>query len=243
MNYNNYRAIEPDKTTVGEIVAANYNAAGVFRKFGMDFCCGGGITLQKACKDINTDLESVLSELQKLNEINVNVDENYQAWEPGYLIDHIIDTHHNFVRNKTVEISAYAKKVASVYGKQYPENITISQKFDLLSEDLIKHLSDEEEIVFPLIRSVKSNRTRGIEISKEQIDSLKKHLDSMITDHDGAGKILKELRKLSNNYTPPTDACTTYRVLYHNLELFESDLHMHVHLENNILFKKAEQYI
>ncbi|MEX0945207.1 MAG: iron-sulfur cluster repair di-iron protein [Balneolaceae bacterium] len=242
MNFDQSDYKHLSNTSVGHVVAKNYKSAEIFSKYGIDFCCGGGISIEEACKKKQIDTNDVLSDLKKLDQVE-SKSQNFNAWDIDYLIDHIIDTHHRFVRNKTVEISAYANKVAKVYGKQYPENVTISQKFDLLSEDLIRHLSDEEETVFPLIRSVKSNRTKGIEITKEQIDSLNKHLVSMITDHDGAGQILKELRNLSNNYTPPTDACTTYRVLYNNLELFESDLHMHVHLENNILFKKAEQYI
>ncbi|MEX2463282.1 MAG: iron-sulfur cluster repair di-iron protein [Balneolaceae bacterium] len=242
MNFDQSDNKHLSNTSVGDVVAKNYKSAEIFSKYGIDFCCGGGISIEEACKKKQIDTNDVLSDLKKLDQVE-SKSQNFNAWDIDYLIDHIIDTHHRFVRNKTVEISAYANKVAKVYGKQYPENVTISQKFDLLSEDLIRHLSDEEETVFPLIRSVKSNRTKGIEITKEQIDSLNKHLVSMITDHDGAGQILKELRNLSNNYTPPTDACTTYRVLYNNLELFESDLHMHVHLENNILFKKAEQYI
>lgn len=242
MNFDQSDYKHLSNTSVGDVVAKNYKSAEIFSKYGIDFCCGGGISIEEACKKKQIDTNDVLSDLKKLDQVE-SKSQNFNAWDIDYLIDHIIDTHHRFVRNKTVEISAYANKVAKVYGKQYPENVTISQKFDLLSEDLIRHLSDEEETVFPLIRSVKSNRTKGIEITKEQIDSLNKHLVSMITDHDGAGQILKELRNLSNNYTPPTDACTTYRVLYNNLELFESDLHMHVHLENNILFKKAEQYI
>lgn len=242
MNFDQSDNKNLSNTSVGDVVAKNYKSAEIFSKYGIDFCCGGGISIEEACKKKQIDTNDVLSDLKKLDQVE-SKSQNFNAWDIDYLIDHIIDTHHRFVRNKTVEISAYANKVARVYGKQYPENVTISQKFDLLSEDLIRHLSDEEETVFPLIRSVKSNRTKGIEIPKEQVDSLKNLLVSMITDHDGAGQILKELRNLSNNYTPPTDACTTYRVLYNNLELFESDLHMHVHLENNILFKKAEQYI
>lgn len=242
MNFDQSDNKNLSNTSVGDVVAKNYKSAEIFSKYGIDFCCGGGISIEEACKKKQIDTNDVLSDLKKLDQVE-SKSQNFNAWDIDYLIDHIIDTHHRFVRNKTVEISAYANKVARVYGKQYPENVTISQKFDLLSEDLIRHLSDEEETVFPLIRSVKSKRTKGIEIPKKQVDSLKNLLVSMITDHDGAGQILKELRKLSNNYTPPTDACTTYRVLYNNLELFESDLHMHVHLENNILFKKAEQYI
>lgn len=238
----------PDKSittqsTVGEIVADNFKAAEIFTKYGIDFCCGGGISLQKASEKQDIDSQVLISELNDAGRTESDPDQNFSAWETDYLIEHIKRTHHQFVRIKTDEIGSYAKKVARVYGDRYPENITISEKFDLLSSELLQHLSDEEEIVFPLITEIRSKRMRGEHISDELIRQLKDELEHMESDHEGAGKILKELRELSHQFTPPADACTTYRILYQNLELFEKDLHMHVHLENNILFKKAEQYI
>lgn len=240
--------LSPDKTfsaqsTVGEVVADNFKAAEVFTKYGIDFCCGGGISLQKASEKQDVDTQVLISELNDTVKTESDPDQNFSAWEPDYLIEHIKRTHHQFVRTKTDEISAYAKKVARVYGDRYPENIVISDKFDLLSSELMQHLSDEEEIVFPMISEIGSKRMKGEQISDELIQKLKEELIHMESDHDGAGQIVKDLRELSHQFTPPADACTTYRILYKNLELFEKDLHLHVHLENNILFKKAEQYI
>lgn len=231
------------QSKVGEIVADNFKAAQIFTKYGIDFCCGGGISLQKASEKHNIDTNNLVSELNETDKMNSGEHQNYAAWEVEYLINHIIQTHHQFVRTKTVEISSYAKKVARVYGEQYPENLAISEKFELLSAEMMQHLSDEEQIVFPLILDIKTKRMKGEMPSDTQIRKLKDEIEHMESDHEGAGNILKELRQLSNQFTPPADACTTYRILYKNLELFESDLHLHVHLENNILFKKAEQYI
>ncbi|TVR35448.1 MAG: iron-sulfur cluster repair di-iron protein [Balneolaceae bacterium] len=230
-------------TPIGDIVAGNYHAAGVFKEFGIDFCCGGGVSLDKACQKRNLDIEKVVAKLNLLQKSEISPDQNYNAWEPGYLIDHIEETHHNFVRTKTAEITAYAEKVAGVHGERHPENVAIYEKFVALSRELLNHLEAEEERVFPLIRTIFEARLRGETIPEEVIESLKNELELMEDDHEEAGDVMKEIRELSNQFTPPADACRTYQILYMNLAGFEEDLHKHVHLENNILFKKAEQLI
>jgi regulator of cell morphogenesis and NO signaling len=243
MNYKEQGTINPDKITIGEIVANNYNTAGVFRRHGMDFCCGGGITLQKACEKRNVDLKEVMKDLEAINTGSASANENFKAWEPGYLIDHIIQTHHKFVRNKIEEIAAYAEKVARVHGQNHPENVQIYQKFISLGSELMEHLIAEEEVAFPLIKSLAESRALGEELRLDEVENLKEQLELMVDDHDGAGRLMEEIRELSNQFNPPSYACATYRILYQNLEGFEEDLHKHVHLENNILFKKAEKLI
>lgn len=237
------KVINPEVTTVGEIVADNYHAAGVFRQYGLDFCCGGGISLKDACEKRNLDTDRVLNDLLSINWGQISADVNYQAWEPGYLIDHIIDNHHRFVRSKTKEISVYALKVASVHGERHPENKKIYSLFVKLAQELIKHLEDEEKRVFPLILDIYNSRLNSASVDGEKIEALRKEVEKMEDDHEGAGATMTEIRKLSNDFTPPEDACATYKILYQNLEGFEEDLHKHVHLENNILFKKAENLI
>ena len=230
-------------TRIGDIVADNYHAAGVFKEFGIDFCCGGGITLEKACEKRNLNTNEVLEKLNLIQTSNQHSDINYNAWEPGFLIDHIERTHHNFVRTKTHEISAYAAKVAKVHGERHPENVEIYNKFVALSRELLEHLESEEERVFPLIREIYKSRMNGESIPDKIHDRLQEELELMEEEHEGAGDIMKEIRALSNDFTPPQDACATYRILYQNLAGFEEDLHKHVHLENNILFMKAEQLV
>ncbi len=232
-----------EKETVGEIVAKNYHAAGVFRHFGIDFCCGGDISLEEACEKRNVDTKKVMHELSHIPWDQPSADENYQAWEPDFLIDHIKNTHHRFVLSKTDEILGYAAKVEKVHGQSRPENVEIFHIFKDLTKELLRHLEDEETRVFPLIEEIYSKRLKGQEIPVGQIDALQKELDDMVADHEGAGDAMKTIRQLSHNFTPPEGACATYRIFYQNLEGFEKDLHKHVHLENNILFKKAEKYI
>jgi regulator of cell morphogenesis and NO signaling len=231
------------EVTVGEIVAWNYNAAGVFRKYGMDFCCGGGVSLKEACEKRNVRLDEVLDRLKDLEKETINGPGNFMAWEIPYLIKYIEDTHHRYVRRKTDEIAAYAQKVAKVHGDRHPENIGINEAFTELAYEMLKHLQAEEETVFPLIEGISQKRKKGETVSEVEINRLKSELAEMENDHDGAGGLMKKIRELSNDYTPPQYACSTYQILYKNLEGFEQDLHKHVHLENNILFKKAEELI
>ncbi len=235
--------IKPEKTTIGEIVSSNYHAAGVFKKAGIDFCCGGGITLEKACAKKGLNPDEIVTILNALLQASVDQNSNYNAWSPDYLINHIIDTHHNFVRDKTSEIISYAGKVARVHGERNPENVAIYQRFLTLSREMLDHLKSEEERLFPLIKQIYQARMSGKPVSEDDINALRNELDQMEDEHEAAGDLMKEIRALSNDYTPPADACRTYQILYKNLEGFEADLHKHVHLENNILFKKAEQLV
>lgn len=228
---------------IGDIVSENYHTAGVFKEYGIDFCCGGGKPLNEVCEKNGLSLNEVI---QKLNTIPWQGSEsghNYKEWDAGFLIDYIINTHHQFVRRKTEEISAYAAKVARVHGERHPENVEILKCFVTLSNELIEHLEAEETTVFPLIKKLSAKLENGESLLEAEIDKLRGQLSLMEDDHDGAGQVMAKIRELSHNFTPPEDACRTYQILYQNLEGFEEDLHKHVHLENNILFKKAEKLI
>lgn len=229
--------------TVGDIVTENYHAAGVFKEYGIDFCCGGGQTLQKVCKKNGISIDVVLEKLEQVSGDSSKEAQNYKEWKPNFLIDYIINVHHSFVRNKTDEISVYAAKVARVHGENHPENIDILKKFTTLANEMIEHLEAEEATVFPLIKKLSTKLENGEGLLETEKDKLRGQLSLMVDDHEGAGQLMADIRTLSHNFTPPEDACRTYQILYQNLSGFEEDLHKHVHLENNILFKKAEKLI
>lgn len=235
---NDPRTIE--NMNIGDIVADNYHAAGVFKEFGIDFCCGGGKPLGEVCERKGLDTDQVTLKLRNIPTGNSAGHQNFKQWEPDFLIDYIINNHHTFVRTKTEEILGYAAKVARVHGERHPNNIEIYQLFSALAAELMDHLEDEESTVFPLIKNIYRKAKENTEIDTELIARLREELIKMVDDHDGAGDLMKKIRALSNDFTPPADACATYTILYQNLAGFEEDLHQHVHLENNILFKKAE---
>lgn len=228
---------------VGEIVTENYHAAGVFREFGIDFCCGGSQLLSTVCEKRGVDLHKIKLELENSYQKKDSEDDHYNDWSPSFLIDYIVNNHHSYVRRKTPEITAYAAKVARVHGERHPENVKIYRKFTELVNELEDHLMSEENSVFPLIKSIGITLENGGSVDAQKIKALRQELDQMETEHEGAGKLMAEISELSNRFTPPEDACATYRILYQNLEGFEQDLHKHVHLENNILFKKAEELL
>jgi len=228
---------------VGEIVARNYDTAGILKKHGLDFCCGGGKSLKEACGKKNLDPDNIIRELAEILDRPAGEGSDFNRWSPEHLIDYIEERHHSYVRTKIDEIRIFAEKVAMVHGSSHPENIEIFQLFSQLAEEMAGHLESEEKTVFPLIKSIYEKRLTGSEVKPEEMSKLKGILAEMEDEHELAGNLMKNIRELSNDFTPPEDACMTYRVLYHNLQAFEEDLHRHVHLENNILFEKMTKLV
>ncbi len=225
--------------TVGELVAEDYRKAGIFREFGIDFCCGGKRSIGEACSKKNLDGELVIQALEKLDNQPDVSDENFSEWEADKLVDYIVDTHHTYVRNKIPEISTYSRKVARVHGQQHAETLKISFIFALLSTELNAHVDKEENFLFPYIKYLVKTQKDGITPEKPFFSSVKNPVTMMEKDHDEAGKEMAKIESLSNGYNPPEDACPTFRILYKNLKAFQEDLHKHIHLENNILFPMA----
>lgn len=224
--------------TVGQIVADDYRAAQIFRTFGLDFCCGGNKTVAEAAAGKSIDPEIVKQALQKLDNTE-SEHNNYNDWSIDFLTDYIINNHHRFTRDKLPEIAAYAKKVAKVHGNRHKELIEIYSEFTRLHAEITDHLNKEEEILFPYIKKLAEAEKTGTKPDVANFGMAADPISMMEEEHDEAGASMARIRRLSNDFTPPEDACATYRVLFENLEGFEKDLHKHVHLENNILFPKA----
>lgn len=227
-----------DNRTIGEIVAEDYRAAQVFKQYDMDFCCGGGRTVKEACEKKGIAVDDIAADLAMLGGSSGRAD-NYKDWSPGFLVDYIMNNHHNYVRNKLPEIQQYAQKVAKVHGSSYPENIEILSVFKRLAPELLHHLEKEEQVLFPYIKELVEADRNNKKPPAPNFGSAEHPVKMMEAEHEEAGEAMEQIRQLSNDFTPPEEACATYRVLYANLEEFRDDLHKHVHLENNILFPKA----
>lgn len=228
-----------EERTVGEIVSEDYRTAGVFKKYGLDFCCGGKRKLADACERKGLDLNLLLSEIDNLSVRDYD-HHRYNEWSPVFLIDYIINNHHHFVRTKLPEIKAYATKVAKVHGKSYPVLNDMLDLFLVLKDEMLSHLDAEERVLFPYIKKMTEARKNGTALEREQqTGTAADAIEMMEQEHDEAGNLMAQLEEMSNDFTPPEDACTTFRVYFQNLEGFRDDLHKHVHLENNILFPKA----
>ncbi len=223
--------------TVADVVTENIKTAHVFKKYGIDFCCGGGISIEKACEKKNLDIQKLKEDLLKVNEVSKAYD--YDSWSLDFLIDHIVNIHHTYVEASIPLILQYSNKVAKVHGHHYSEVIEINKLFTDVANELASHLKKEEIILFPYIKKMLQLRKEGGYVIPPSFGSVNNPIAMMEAEHDTAGDIFKEIARLTNNYTPPENACNTFRALYAKLEEFEQDLHTHIHLENNILHKKA----
>ncbi len=227
-----------ENITVAEVVTENIKASNVFKKHGIDFCCGGGISIEKACAKNGVDYATLEKELMAVDE-TPNRTYDYNSWELDFLIDHIVNIHHTFVKESLPIILQYAEKVASVHGHHYEEVLKINSLFQDVAADLSAHLKKEELVLFPYIKQLTKREKKGKELTPVHFGKITNPITMMEQEHETVGDIFKAIAKLTNNYTPPEEACNTFRALYASLDEFEQDLHQHIHLENNILHPKA----
>ncbi|MDP4250745.1 MAG: iron-sulfur cluster repair di-iron protein [Bacteroidota bacterium] len=225
--------------TLGQIAAKDLRKAEVFKKYGLDFCCGGKKTVREACKEKGIDATRVEEELQHPENLESADRNSYNEWSLGFLADFIVNNHHNYIRKNLPELRGYAEKCARVHGAHHPELLSIKQLVEQVNDELLDHLEHEERILFPYIKSLEhadpnraTAKTTGAQKLKDLIDNLEK-------EHAFIGEAFDRIRQLSRNYQVPEDGCGSYRLLFKMLPDFEEDLHQHIHLENNILFPKA----
>ena len=227
-----------ENNTVAEVVTYNIKTADVFKKHGIDFCCGGGISIKKACEKNNVTFSEIEKELANINNPSSNT-YNYDSWKLDFLVDHIENIHHTYVEENTSLVLQYAAKVAKVHGHHYVEVVKVYELFSEVAQELASHMKKEELILFPFIKQLVKAKKEGIKANQPHFGTVNNPIAMMEDEHENAGDIFKEINKLTNNYTPPEGACNTFRALYAKLDEFEQDLHQHIHLENNILFPKA----
>jgi len=219
--------------TIGEIVANDFRAATLFKDSGIDFCCGGNISLFEVCATNTLDLEHFVQELNLLAQTAESNPMRFNDWELPFLCDYIIQTHHKFVLKHLPDLVFYTQKIADVHGENHVELVEVARLFAQINTELLQHLKNEEEILFPAIKLAVVNSTSD---AKSTIIS---EITRMQGEHEFAGGAMDKINMLTNHYLIPEDACNTYRVALKMLEQFEDDLHIHVHLENNILYPKA----
>ncbi|RMH76286.1 MAG: iron-sulfur cluster repair di-iron protein, partial [Calditrichaeota bacterium] len=144
-----------------------------------------------------------------------------------------------YVRESIPLLREYTAKVARVHGDAHPEMVEIARCFEELAQEMEQHMMKEEQVLFPYIKQMVVAEKQGRLLPPPPFGTVQNPIRMMEMEHDRAGELMKQIRKLSRDFSPPEDACNTYRVTYHKLEEFEADLHQHVHLENNILFPGA----
>lgn len=226
--------------TVGQIAADAPATRREFEKLGIDYCCGGNRTLAEACAQAKIDVDQALALLEKsASSPGAPIERNWSKEPLGELISHIMSTHHVFVRSESPRIKALADKVASVHGKNHPELLAVQEQFSALAEELRVHLMKEEQILFPYVLRMEESTLAGEPAPPAMFGTVQNPIRMMEHEHDGAGNALRTLRSLTNEYQIPGDACMSYRTLFEALQEFETDLHQHIHLENNVLFPRA----
>jgi regulator of cell morphogenesis and NO signaling len=227
--------------TVRELAVENPHATRVFEQFGIDYCCGGGRTLSSACAEEGVLVEEVQKAISKGEAVEVErwSAQDWTQRELSALIDHITATHHVYVRQETVRIHQLLAKVAAKHGEKHPEVLRSQETFSVLSAELTSHLMKEENILFPYIVQLEKATATGLPKPRPMFGSVKSPIHMMELEHASAGEALRSLHEDSNNYTAPEGACATFQASYLALRAFETDLHQHIHLENNILFPKA----
>lgn len=228
-------------TTIGSLVAANFKAASVFKKFGIDFCCKGNRTIAEACEGKTLDPQQVEKELISVLESKESSAMDYNKWPIDLLADYIEKTHHRYVTEKIPELLFFLEKLCKVHGVRHPELFGIYKEFLASAEELSSHMKKEENILFPFIRQLVLSDNQNVEFDEPHFMTVKNPIAMMMNEHEIEGGRFMEISEMSNGYTPPADGCTTYRVAFEMLKDYEQDLHTHIHLENNILFPKAVQ--
>ncbi|MES1260317.1 MAG: iron-sulfur cluster repair di-iron protein [Acidobacteriota bacterium] len=226
--------------TVSEIAIENPASARVFESLGIDYCCGGKIPLKDACRKANVSPESVLELLENLKDSVGQAEPEMWAAAPlPELTRHIVSEHHDYVRTSGPRLLALLQKVRARHEWVHPEVTTIDDVFTALYRELSVHMLKEEQVLFPYLNSMEAAVQAGTAVPPAFFGSVENPIRHMLADHNEAGEAMARIFRLSDSYRPPPDGCPTFRALYHGLAEFESNLHRHVHLENNILFPRA----
>lgn len=215
---------------LGDIVTADPSTTRILGRFGIDFCCHGQRTLGQACAADGVDADTVLAEL---NATEAGRPADWAEFDDTSLIAHIVSTHHRFLWDEFPRLAELVDKVARVHGPKHGELAQVREVFHQLRAGMEPHLRTEETLLFPEI-SLHAGRP-GRPLS----DEVRTELAENQQEHDNAGHLLAELRELTDGYAVPADACASYTAMLAGLEDLESDIHLHVHKENNVLFPRV----
>ena len=221
--------------TLGELAAKDLRKIEVFKKYGLDFSCEGKKTVKEACAEKGLDVTKVEQELQQADKTPTSHQLPYDEWNLDFFADFIVNTHHRYIRKNMPEITSYAKKVMEVHSHNHPELIKINELVKQINSTIIELIEEKEMILFPKIKKLLQANSQ-ISISSESLQNI---IQSAKNVHQLVVNDLIEIKKLSDNYTLPEDACASYSLLYRMLSELEDDTQLHTHLENNLLFPKA----
>lgn len=232
-SYRDVTIIDPTQT-VADITLQIPAAARAFERLGIDYCCRGKVPLSEACLALKLPLEEVLALLADAARGRPTSD--LPREDAAALIQLILDRHHVFAREELARLFPLASKVRRVHGQRHPELHRVDELLSELAADIVPHMLKEEQVLFPYIRQLAAGAA-----ARPPFMTVKNPIRMMHLEHEQVGSVLGQLREQTSNFTPPADACASYRALYAGLQELVSDTYQHVHLENNLLFPLAEQ--
>ena len=226
-------------TTIGEIVAADYRTAAVFRRHGVDFCCQGSRTLERGCRDAGIDTAEILRELEAVTSGPGAGVPRFNAWDLPTLVSYVVAKHHAYVREMLPLLLEHSGKIADAHRHHHPELPRVARLVEEIADEMTSHMMREEQILFPyIVRLATAAAERGL-APAAPFGSVDEPIHMIEAEHELAGHAMLQIRELTDGFEVPDDACSTYAVCLQELAACERDLHAHVHLENNILFPKA----
>lgn len=226
--------------TIGQMVADDYRIAQVFKNHKIDFCCKGNRSIEEVSEKYDLDVNVLLGEIEEVQLQNNNDNADFKSWPLDLLADYIEKKHHRYVEGKIPVLKQYLAKLFKVHGERHSELFEINEHFKASAGELAMHMKKEELVLFPWVRKMVKAERQSEPLDSPHFGTVKNPISMMMQEHENEGERFRLIAGLSNDYTPPSDACSTYRVAFSLLKEFEEDLHRHIHLENNILFPKAE---
>lgn len=217
---------------VGDIAASFPSSVAVFQRNGIDFCCGGKKPLGVACEEQGTSVAGLIADIEASLAAPVSESRDWTGEPLAAVIDHITSAYHAPLRELLPRLETMASRVFQVHGSHASHLSRVETIVSELSRDLLAHMEREEHALFPAIRSADN----GLASQPSPVSTA---IVEMNHDHDEVAAQLVELNRLTQGYEPPDWACQTFRALYRGLEELETSMHLHVHLENNVLFPRA----
>ncbi|NLX73251.1 MAG: iron-sulfur cluster repair di-iron protein [Bacteroidales bacterium] len=224
---------------VKEVVKSNFKTARLFQDYNIDYCCGGKKAIYEACEEAGVDAEQLISQLELILTQKDPGPEYINKLSLKELSDYIVKRHHAYVRNSIPALKKNLEKICKVHGEDHPELFEINSLFTKTAGELTMHMQKEELMLFPYINRLELAKASSASIPKSPFGSVSNTFEMMMEEHQDEVNSFIEISELSKNYQTPEDACLSYEVTLKQLKDFEDDLHQHIHLENNILFKKA----
>lgn len=236
-----YAETKTDVLTVSQMVRNDYRTADVFKKWGINYCCGGNLPLEEACALANANPSSILLDIESATKtVRLPNALQFNDWPLVFLVDYIVYVHHGYLKTFLPQLEQHIHSFVPGHLKKYPYLADVQQAFSSLAQEILEHTRKEEESIFPYVKRIANTFERKESYGSLFVRTMRQPLSEVIrTDHNRISNLLLALREATNNYQFQPDACTNHQVIYNKLKEFDADMVQHKHLENNILFPKV----